>query len=84
VATLELQHSVFNCGQLEEARHAVDAAISAEEDEAPYYVLKAQIVRDMGKEFAMKEYLDMQASALSRSLHWMTGNLAGTSPLLIC
>jgi len=45
--------------RLEEARHAVDAAIDLEEDEAPYYVLKAQIVRDMGKEFAMKEYLDI-------------------------
>lgn len=45
--------------RLDEARHAVEMAINLEEDSAPYYVLKAQIVRDMGKEFAMKEYLDI-------------------------
>lgn len=45
--------------RLEEARHAVDMAIGLEEDSAPYYVLKAQIVRDMGKEFAMSEFLDI-------------------------
>lgn len=34
-------------------------AINLKEDSAPHYVLKAQVVRDMGKEFAMKEFLDI-------------------------
>jgi molecular chaperone DnaK (HSP70) len=45
--------------RLEEARHAVDMAISLEEAAAPHYVLKAQIVRDQGKEFAITEFLDI-------------------------
>lgn len=45
--------------RLEEARHAVDMAINLEEAAAPHYVLKAQIVRDMGKEFAITEFLDI-------------------------
>lgn len=45
--------------RLDEAKHAVDMAINLEENSAPYYVLKAEIIRDMGKEFAMREYLDI-------------------------
>jgi molecular chaperone DnaK (HSP70) len=45
--------------RLDEAKHAVDMAIGLEENSAPYYVLQAQIVRDMGKDFAMNEVLDI-------------------------
>lgn len=45
--------------RLEEARHAIDMAIGLADSSAPYYVLKAQIVRDMGKGFAMNEFLDI-------------------------
>ncbi len=44
--------------RLEEAKAAVEKAIHAE-DSAPYYVLQAKIVRDMGKEFAVKEFLEI-------------------------
>jgi molecular chaperone DnaK len=44
--------------RLEEAKHAIDMAIGLEED-APSYVLMSQIVRDMGKDFAVKEFLDI-------------------------
>ncbi len=44
--------------RLEEAKAAVEKAIQAN-DFAPYYVLQAQIVRDMGKEFAVPEFLEM-------------------------
>ena len=45
--------------RLEEAKHSVDMAIGLESDSAPYYVLQAQVVRDMGKEFDAKEFLDI-------------------------
>jgi molecular chaperone DnaK (HSP70) len=44
--------------RLEEAKAAVEKAIQAN-DSAPYYVLQARIVRDMGKEFAVKEFLEI-------------------------
>jgi tetratricopeptide (TPR) repeat protein len=44
--------------RLEEAKAAVEKAIRAE-DSAPYYVLQARIVRDMGKDFAVKEFLNI-------------------------
>jgi molecular chaperone DnaK (HSP70) len=45
--------------RLEEAKHAIDMAISLKEDSAPYHILKAQIVRDLGKDFAVKEFTDI-------------------------
>ncbi|MDD2367542.1 MAG: Hsp70 family protein [Desulfuromonadaceae bacterium] len=45
--------------RLEEAKNSVDMAIGLENDSAPYYVLQAQVVRDMGKDFATKEFLDI-------------------------
>jgi molecular chaperone DnaK (HSP70) len=45
--------------RLDEAKHAIDMAIKLEEESAPYYILKAQIVRDMGKDFAVQEFLDI-------------------------
>jgi molecular chaperone DnaK len=45
--------------RLEEAKHAIDMAINLDEAAAPHYVLKAQIVRDMGKDFAITEFLDI-------------------------
>lgn len=44
--------------RLEEAKAAVERAIHAN-DSAPHYVLQARIVRDMGKEFAVPEFLEM-------------------------
>ena len=44
--------------RFEEAKAAVEKAIQAK-DSAPYYVLQARIVRDMGKEFAVKEFLEI-------------------------
>lgn len=44
--------------RLEEAKKATEKAIHAQ-DIAPYYVLQAKIVHDMGKEFAVKEFLEM-------------------------
>jgi molecular chaperone DnaK (HSP70) len=43
--------------RLDEAKHAIDMAIGLKDSSAPYYVLLAQIVRDMGREFAMNEFL---------------------------
>jgi molecular chaperone DnaK len=45
--------------RLEEAKHAIDMAISLDEAAAPHYVLMAQIVRDMGKDSAIPEFLDI-------------------------
>jgi molecular chaperone DnaK len=45
--------------RLEEAKNSVDMAIGLEKDSAPYYVLQAQVVQDMGKDFATKEFLDI-------------------------
>jgi len=45
--------------RLEEAKHAIDMAIGLNEAAAPHYVLKAQIVQDMGKDFAITEFLDI-------------------------
>ena len=45
--------------RLEEAKHAVDMSIVLKESSAAYYVLQAQIVRDMGKDSDMKESLDI-------------------------
>jgi molecular chaperone DnaK (HSP70) len=45
--------------RFDEAKHAVDMAIGLDDGSAPHYVLKAQIVRDLGKNFAMKEFLDI-------------------------
>lgn len=42
----------------EEAKAAVEKAILSQ-DSPPYYVLQASILRDMGKEFAVKEFLEM-------------------------
>jgi molecular chaperone DnaK (HSP70) len=44
--------------RLDEAKAMVEKAIRVQDD-APYYVLQAKIVRDMGKEFAVTEFLDM-------------------------
>ena len=52
--------------RLEEAKHSVDMAIGLESDSAPYYVLQAQIVRDMGKCFAEKEFLDIAWNRFSK------------------
>jgi molecular chaperone DnaK (HSP70) len=45
--------------RLDEAKHAIDMAIGLDEESAPEYILKAQIVRDLGKDFAVKEFLEM-------------------------
>ena len=47
--------------RFDEARHATDLAIGLKGESAPYYVLLAQIVRDMGYNFAVKEFLDTAA-----------------------
>ena len=44
--------------RLDEAKHAIDLAIGLDE-EAPAHVLLAQIVKDMGKDFAVNEFLDI-------------------------
>ena len=61
---------------LEEAKHAVDMAIGLKTESAPYYVLLAQIVRDMGKDFAVKEFLDIawkRFPELSEQDDWSLG-----------
>lgn len=49
-----------------EAKHAVDMAIGLKSESAPYYVLLAQIVRDMGKDFAVKEFLDVASKRFTK------------------
>ena len=61
--------------RLEEAKAAVEKAIHAE-DSAPYYVLQAKIVRDMGKEFAVKEFLEIAWKRFKKPAelsHWELG-----------
>ncbi len=45
--------------RLDEAKHAIDMAIRLKDSSAPYYVLQAQILRDMGREFAVNEFLSI-------------------------
>lgn len=52
-----LAYALKNQKQYDEARDAIDMAIKLKPDSAPSYVIQAQIVRDMGKEFAMNEFL---------------------------
>jgi hypothetical protein len=62
--------------RFDEAKHAIDMAIGLKGESAPYYVLLAQIVRDMGKDFAVKEFLDIaekRFSKLSGQDEWELG-----------
>jgi len=54
-----LAHTLKNQKRFDEARDAIDMAIKLKPDSAPSYVIQAQIARDMGKEFAMYEFLEI-------------------------
>lgn len=62
--------------RFDEARHAIDMAIGLDESSAPEYILKAQIVRGMGKDFAVNEFLDMgwgRFAKLASQSDWQLG-----------
>ncbi|MDA8429915.1 MAG: Hsp70 family protein [Geobacteraceae bacterium] len=54
-----LAHAFKNHKRLDEAKSAIEKAIALKPESAPSYVLQGQIVRDMGKEFAMHEFLEI-------------------------
>lgn len=59
-----------------EAKHAIDMAIGLKGESAPYYVLMAQIARDMGKDLAVMEFLEIaekRFSKLSGQDEWELG-----------
>lgn len=71
-----LAYALKNQKRFDEARDALDMAIHLKPDSAPFYVVQAQIVRDMGKEFAMHEFLDIamkRFGSLSKIDDWELG-----------
>lgn len=62
--------------RFDEAKHAIDMAIRLKDSSAPYYVLQAQIVRDMGRAFAKDEFLkiaDKRFNKLADQDDWELG-----------
>lgn len=71
-----LAHALKNQKRFDEARDAIDMAIRLKPDSAPSYVIQAQIVRDMGKEFAMHEFLNIafkRFNPLKKMTDWELG-----------
>lgn len=63
--------------RLDEAKGAIEHAIAADPDNAPYYVLQARIVQDLGKAFAVEQFLEIGlkrfpplAQQSAWELHW--------------
>jgi molecular chaperone DnaK (HSP70) len=52
----------------DEAKDAIDMAIRLKPESGPSYVVQAEIVRDMGKEFAMREFLDIGLKRFNKPL----------------
>jgi tetratricopeptide (TPR) repeat protein len=62
-------------GRFDEAREAIDTAINVEPDEAPYYVLQAQLAKADGQNFAIiLDLADLHSRKMesqgSWELHW--------------
>lgn len=59
--------------RLDEAKQFIDKAIELESRDAPYYVLQAKIVKEMGKDFTADEFLTIglkHFQALEKQSSW--------------